>query len=384
MHIAFLTPEFPHPKTLHVGGLGTSIKNLVHALAQSVEKVTVIVYGQKTDEVIQENNITIYLIQDQKYAFAKWFFYRKHIEKRVNQIIDSEKIDAVEAPDWTGITAFMKFSVPLVLRFHGSDTYFCHLENRKQKQKNYWFEKLAINGAQAFIAPTQFAGDLSQKLFSIKNKEIRTIHYGLELEKFHNPNPNDFQKGLILYLGTIIRKKGVFELPEIFNLVRKEYPKAQLLLIGNDSRDIQTGNSSTWQMVENSFDTDDLKQVTYLGKIPYSEVQQYIKKANVCIFPTFAETLGMVTIESMAMQKAVVNSNIGWAQELIDDGKNGYLVHPKNHTEYAQRIVSLISDENLNEQIRSQALQKVKDTFSIDKCVQQNIDFYSQLIQKTT
>ncbi len=384
MHIAFLTPEFPHPKTLHVGGLGTSIKNLVHALAQSVEKVTVIVYGQKTDEVIQENNITIYLIQDQKYAFAKWFFYRKHIEKRVNQIISSEKIDAVEAPDWTGITAFMKFSVPLVLRFHGSDTYFCHLENRNQKRKNYWFEKLAINGAQAFIAPTQFAGDLSQKLFSIKNKEIRTIHYGLELEKFHNPNPNDFQKGLILYLGTIIRKKGVFELPEIFNLVRKEYPKAQLLLIGNDSRDIQTGNSSTWQMVENSFDTDDLKQVTYLGKIPYSEVQQYIKKANVCIFPTFAETLGMVTIESMAMQKAVVNSNIGWAQELIDDGKNGYLVHPKNHTEYAQRIVSLVSDENLNEQIRSQALQKVKDTFSIDKCVQQNIDFYSQLIQKTT
>lgn len=384
MHIAFLTPEFPHPKTLHVGGLGTSIKNLVQALAQRVEKVSVIVYGQKTDEVIQENNITIYLIQDQKYAFAKWFFYRKHIEKRVNHIIASEKIDAVEAPDWTGITAFMKFSVPLVLRFHGSDTYFCHLENRKQKKKNYWFEKLAVNGAKAYITPTQFAGDLSRKLFSIKNKTIQTIHYGLELDKFHNSNPNDFQKGLILYLGTIIRKKGVFELPEIFNKVRKECPQTQLLLIGNDSRDIQTGNSSTWEMVKNSFDTDDFQQVTYLGKIPYSEVQEYIKKANVCVFPTFAETLGMVTIESMAMQKAVVNSNIGWAQELIDDGKNGFLVHPKNHTEYAQRIVSLISDESLNEQIRSQALQKVKDTFAIEKCVQQNIDFYRQLIQKTT
>lgn len=382
MHIAFLTPEFPHAKTLHVGGLGTSIKNLVHALAQNVEKVTVIVYGQKTDEVIQENNLTIYLIQDQKYSFAKWFFYRKHIEKRVNQIIAAEKIDAIEAPDWTGITAFMKFSVPLVLRFHGSDTYFCHLENRKQKQKNYWFEKLAIKGAQAFIAPTQFAGELSQKLFSIRNKEIRTIHYGLELDKFDNPNPNDFQKGLILYLGTIIRKKGVLEIPEIFKHVRKECPDAQLLLIGNDSRDIQTDNASTWEMVKNSFHADDLKQVTYLGKIPYSEVQEHIKKANVCIFPTFAETLGMVTIESMAMQKAVVNSNIGWAQELIDDGKNGYLVYPKNHVDYAQRIVNLIENESLNEQIRTQALEKVKSTFAIEKCVQQNIDFYRQLIQK--
>lgn len=381
MHLAFLTPEFPHPKTLHVGGLGTSIKNLVHALAQHVEKVTVVVYGQKTDEIIQENNVTIYLIQDKKYAFAKWFFYRKYIEKRVNQIIVSEKIDVIEAPDWTGITAFMKFSVPLVIRFHGSDTYFCHLENRKQKRKNYWFEKLAIKGAQAYIAPTQFAGDLSQKLFSIRNKEVKTIHYGLALGQFHNPSPNEFQKGLILYLGTIIRKKGVFELPEIFNQVRKSYPQAQLLLIGNDSRDIQTGNASTWQMIKSDF--DDVNQVAYLGKIPYSEVQDYIKKAHVCIFPTFAETLGMVTIEAMAMQKAVVNSNIGWAKELIDDGKNGYLVHPKNHSEYAQRIVSLITDDHLNEQIRTQALEKVKTTFAIEKCVQQNIDFYSQFIQKT-
>jgi glycosyltransferase involved in cell wall biosynthesis len=42
-----------------------------------------------------------------------------------------------------------------------------------------------------------------------------------------------------------------------------------------------------------------------------------MKQAQVCIFPSFAETLGMVTIESMALQKPVVNTSIGWAPELI-------------------------------------------------------------------
>ena len=83
--------------------------------------------------------------------------------------------------------------------------------------------------------------------------------------------------------------------------------------------------------MQNKFQDNDLRSVTYLGKIPYHEVQQYIKKAHVCVFPSFAETLGMVTIEAMAMQKPVVNTKIGWAKELIVDGESGFLVYPKNH-----------------------------------------------------
>ena len=41
----------------------------------------------------------------------------------------------IEAPDWTGITAFMRLKAPLVIRFHGSDTYFCHLEKTASKNK---------------------------------------------------------------------------------------------------------------------------------------------------------------------------------------------------------------------------------------------------------
>ena len=380
MHIAFLTPEYPHQKTTPAAGLGTSVANLAKGLVKSGCKATIIVYGQNTTATFIEEGVTVFLIKNKDYPFSKWFFYRKHIQNKVNNIVRDNGIDLLEAPDWSGITAFMKFNIPLVIRFHGSDTYFCHLEKRKQKRKNFWFEKIAIEGAKAYIAPTKFAGDLTKQLFSINKKEIRTIHYGLELDKFINPNPELFTKGLILYIGTIIRKKGVFELPEIFKKVRDKYPEAKLLLIGSDSPDIKTQNRSTWEMLKTQFSEADSNNLNYLGKIPYSEVQGYIKKANVCVFPTFAETLGMVAIESMAMQKPVVNSNFSWAQELIEDGKNGYLVNPTHHFEFANRIIDVITNDENYKRLGENASKKVKDKFSVEDIVQQNIMFFKSIL----
>ncbi|MFK7050326.1 glycosyltransferase family 4 protein [Flavobacterium columnare] len=380
MHIAFLTPEYPHLKIKHSGGLGTSIQNLVLALIAKEVKVTIFIYGQPKFEVFQENGIVFHLIYDKKYPFGKWFFYRRYIQKYINKVIQSEKIDLIEAPDWTGITAFMRFKSPLVIRFHGSDTYFCHVEKRKQKIKNRLFETLAIRKANGYIAPTKYAGEISAKLFGLHKKKIKTIHYGLDLTQFNNKHPERFDKGLLLYIGTIIRKKGVFELPGIFHRVRKEFPEVKLILIGNDSGDITTGNKSTWELVQQQFHENDLKQVFYLGKMPYTEVQNYIQKANVCIFPTYAETLGMVTIESMAMQKAVVNSNIGWAQELMEDGKSGFLVYPSHHEEYANRIITLLHDEVLCKSIGNEAFQFVSNHFDIQHVVDLNIQFYKDLL----
>jgi glycosyltransferase involved in cell wall biosynthesis len=379
MHIAFITPEYPHEKVAHAAGIGTSIRNLVVALSQKKIKVSVFVYGQQEDDVFTEEGVVIHLIQNRKYKFMGWYWHRKYLQNYLNQQIIANEIDIVEAPDWTGITAFMRLKAPLVIRFHGSDTYFCHIEKRHQKLKNYWFEKWAVQKANAFIAPTTYAGEVSQKLFGIKNKIIKTIHYGLGLERFENPSPEFFEKGMVLYIGTIIRKKGVFELPEIFNEVRTKFPEAKLVLIGGDSSDVQTGSLSTWQILEKEFEQNTLKQVCYLGKMPYEEVQKYMKQAQVCIFPSFAETLGMVTIESMALQKPVINTNIGWAQELIIDGESGFLVHPKNHALYADRIVTLLEDNALCLAIGKNARKRVEAIFDITKIAQQNIIFYKSI-----
>ncbi|NJB81746.1 glycosyltransferase family 4 protein [Wenyingzhuangia aestuarii] len=381
MHIAFLTPEYPHIKTGHSAGIGSSIKNLVQALGKEQHQITVFVYAQKNNEIFNDNGVTIHLIKNEKYTFGKWYFYRKHIQNYINNITASEKIEIIEAPDWTGITAFMSFKIPLVIRLHGSDAYFCYLEKRKQKLKNFWFEKLAIAKANAFIAPTTYAGKVSKDLFKIKNKEIKTIHNGVELNRFEKYPTDQYSNGLILYFGTIIRKKGVLELPAIMAEVVKQYPQAHLVLIGDDARDIKSNSPSTWELMKeqlNSFSTK--VKVVYLGKVPYDAVQDYIKKAHVCVFPTYAETLGMVTIESMAMQKAVVNSNIGWSQELIIDGESGFLVHPSDHSEYASKIVKILENNTLKDTIGKAARKRVEQVFDIDKKAVENVTFYKKII----
>ncbi len=382
MHIAFLTPEYPHPKVNTTAGIGTTVMNLANALVQQGISVSIFVYGQINEEILLENNVKIHLIPSKKFRIATWFYYRKHLQNYINKFVNLDSIDLIEAPDWTGITAFMKLEAPLVIRFHGSDAYFCHLEKRRQKIKNFLLEKWGIQKAVAFISPSDFTSKITQFIFRIKKEFIIKIPSGLSLEKFHNESPTDYEKGMILYMGTIIRKKGVLELAPIFEKVLSKCPESQLIIIGSDSYDIKTKSESTWLLLQNALNGSTIARVKYLGRVPYDTIQKYIQKANVCVFPTFAETQGMVTIEAMAMQKSVVNSNIGWAVEILENEKSGFLVHPKNHDEFANRIIQVIQNENLNLSIGIAAREKVAADFNINTLVKKNIEFYNSVIKK--
>ncbi|WP_159023060.1 glycosyltransferase family 4 protein [Formosa sp. L2A11] len=382
MKIGFIAPEYPHFKIKQAAGLGTSIGNLVEALSQQGHAIYLFIYGQDQDDYFVENSIHFYLIADVSYRVGKWFRYRKHIQNTTEAVIKKEKIQLIEVPDWTGISAFMKFTVPIVMRFHGSDRYFCHLEGRKQKLKNKLFEQFAIRGASAYIAPTTFAGQLTKRLFKISDhKSIETIYHGLQLDDFNNLSPSLFESKTLLYIGTIIRKKGMLELPHIFKLVKQQVPNAKLILIGSDAPDILTGSPSTWGLMKQRFNDSELEAIQYLGRVPYSEVQTFIKTAQVCVFPTFAETFGMVTVEAMALQKPVVNSNIGWAQELMEDTVSGYLVAPKAHKLYADKISKLLQDENLCLSMGKAARSFVEEHFDIKKQAIKNIEFYKKLLE---
>jgi len=382
MTIGFITAEYPHSKVKHAAGIGTSIKNLAVSLVKKNIKVIVFVYHQDNNEIISSEGVIIHLINSKSSSLFAFYYSRKYIQRYINRIVIKENIDILEAPDWSGITAFMKFDIPLIIRFHGSDAYFCKLENRKQKLKNRWFESNALKKAIAYIAPTDFAGEETTKIFNLDLSKVKTINYGLQIENFNNKNPDEFNKNLILYIGTIIRKKGVFELAHIFNKVIETIPEAELILIGNDSKDLKTGSGSTYNLVRQVFSDKALNHVSYLGQIPYNEVMEHIKRAHVCTFPSFAETLGMVTIESMALNKPVVNTNIGWAQELIQDGISGYLIHPRDIEGFSNAIINLLNNVELSKRIGKEARIRVEKNFDISKITEINIEYYKRFITK--
>ena len=380
MKIAFLTPEYPHPKTGSSGGIGTSIKNLAIGLLAQGISVRVLVYGQKEDAFFDDNGILIQQIKNVKVKGLSWFFTRKKIEGIINKLHSDKEIDVVEAPDWTGITSFIKpKKCPIVIRLHGSDTYFCHLDNRPVKWMNKFHEKRALSNADALLSVSHFAADITNAVFGLA-KKFTVIPNPIDTHLFQ-PNNEKAQKAKsILYFGSLIRKKGLLELPLIFNKVIENDPDVKLTLIGKDVSDIISGNASIWQMMQELFSDKAKQNAVYLGSVPYTEIKQKIQDATLCVFPSFAEAFPVSWLEAMAMEKPIVASNIGWANEMVDDGDNGFLVHPTNHEVFAKKIDILLNDEELCLKMGKSARKKVEDFFNIDRIAKQNIEFYKSVI----
>lgn len=379
MKIAFLTPEYPHPKTGHAGGIGTSVLSLTNALSHLGHEISILVYGQDKDDYFIEDKIHFYKIKNIKIKGISLILTQKKVERLINSLYKSGKIDIVEAPDWTGFTAFINSKCPLVIRENGSDTYFCHLDNRKVKFKNKFLEKRALKKADGIISVSDFTGNFTNDLFSL-NKNFRVIPNSINIALFE-PEHSSSEKLSILYFGTLIRKKGLLELPEIFNLVHENNEHVELILVGKDSGDIKSGSTSTWELMQPLFNAASIKKVSYLGAVEYSRIQNLIKDATVCVFPSFAEALPVSWLEAMAMEKAIVASNIGWATEMIEDGKEGFLVHPTHHKEYAERILELLEDTIKQNQFGKAAREKVKKKFSHDLVAKQSVEFYKTLIK---
>ena len=258
--------------------------------------------------MLQENNVTIHFVKRKIVKGFTWYTNRKYFNNYINKIVAKERIDILEAPEWGGFTAFMKFDIPLVIRLHGSDTYFCDLEKRTLKWKNKFFEKRALIGADKIIGVSEFVAKKTKRLFELEI-EIDIIYNTIDTEKF-KPNHQKIQLKSLLYFGTLVRKKGVLEIAKVFSMLVEQDDEVRLVLVGKDNRDVHTG-MSTLAIIKEILSEKALKRMTYIDAVPYDEVIGYIQKADVVLLPSFAEAFPMSWLEAMAMEKKLITSNIG-------------------------------------------------------------------------
>ena len=380
MKIAFLTSEYPHPIIGSSGGIGTSIKNLAKALSFNGHTVRILVYGQNQDAVFNDEGIVVQQIKNIKIKGLSWYFTRKKIEHIINELYANREIEIVEVPDWTGITSYIQpKKCPIIIKLHGSDTYFCHLDQRPVKWRNRFHEKRALHQADAHCSVSAYTAKITNELFGL-HKDFSIIPNGVDMELFSNSELVASSKPIILYFGTLIRKKGLLELPFIFNKVIEHCPDAELHLVGGDSPDIFSGSHSTWSLMQPLFTEQALQSTIYHGKKRYEEMKQQIVLSSVCVFPTFAEAFPVSWLEAMAMKKAIVASEIGWGPEVIEPNVSGFLVHPKNHQLFADRIILLLKDARLRETLGQSAFDSVSTKFSSETIAKLNATFYESVI----
>lgn len=377
MKICFLTSEYPHDYCNRFGGIASSIKNLAEGLAANNVEVVVVVYNQELEKHFKENNIQFYFLKRSKVPIFKGVINRMKVQFFLNKLYKQKKIDITEAPDWAGFTGLINIKCPLIIKLHGSETYFSHLENRKVKWFTKLQEKRALEKATAIVSVSKFTATITKELFQLK-KEITIIPNGVDVTSFTPKNETQLRNKIVLYLGTLIRKKGVLELATIFNFVARESPSVEFVFIGSDSIDYKT-KTSTKTLIEEKLNETTRNKTKFLGKIPYNAVKQHIENASICVFPSFAEALPVSWIEAMLMQKPIVASDIGWATEMIENNEEGFLVNPKNHAIFAEKIGELLKDETLATSMGKKAREKAINKFSNAVVLKQNKRFYENI-----
>lgn len=377
MHVGFISFEYPYSNnTSPIGGIGTFTKNLAEELVQQNTQVTVFLANQDKHSVFIENGVTIHQVLRKEVKFFTWLSNRMYFNSYVKKVIHDSKINVIETPDWTGFTALMSFNIPVVLRLHGSDTFFSNLEGRKVKFKNNFFEKNALKRADKIVGVSQFVADKTKELFKLKTN-IEIIYNTINTGDFL-PNHKSIQSKQLLYFGAIIRKKGVLEIAKTFNLLVEKDENIKLTFLGRDTIDVFE-KKSTLSLFKSMLSKKAVAGFKYIPSVPYHQVKQYIYSAEVILLPSFAEAFPMTWLEAMAMEKKLVTSNVGWANELMINNETGYCINPKDHFEFSESVLNLLNNEVKARQMSINARNRIKEVFNYNNILKQNINLYRKL-----
>jgi glycosyltransferase involved in cell wall biosynthesis len=169
---------------------------------------------------------------------------------------------------------------------------------------------------------------------------IRVVPVGISLDAFRRPRSRPDSMGRrrwIVYVGRLVREKGVRDLIEAFAELR--VLDTALMLVGDGADRSKLGSLAGSLGVGG--------RVRFTGGVPNETAAAYLQHADVAVLPSWYEERGRVLLEAMAAGTPVVATRTGGIPETVRDGENGLLVSPRDPRTLAATIHRLLSDERL-------------------------------------
>ncbi|MDO4729280.1 MAG: glycosyltransferase family 4 protein [Bacteroidota bacterium] len=380
MHICFITSEFPKQGFPH-GGIGTFVLYIGTELVKNNIKVSVVGLNNytKKSEFEKINGINVYrLFKENKLNIFKWYFNSKIISDKIEEIHSKERINIIETPE-NGLAFLRKLpDIKYIIRMHGGHAFFVHNKIRKVNYFKKITEKISFYRADHLIAVSDYVGQNTIKVVKA-NKNYTKIYNPIDTNIFKPLDNNQINNFSIFFAGTIFEKKGIRQLVQALQILIKNFPNTHLNIAG--SYGVIQGTRKSYQSVLEKEISEDLsKHITFLGKLPHSEIPNYINQSTVCCYPSHIESFGIAVIEAMSMGKTVIFSDIGIGRELIDNFKNGILVNPHNPKDIAEKIKWVFDNLERAKEIGLNARKHVIENFDIRKIVDENINFYKSIL----
>ncbi len=165
---------------------------------------------------------------------------------------------------------------------------------------------------------------------------------------------------VLLYVGQLIRRKGVYDLLEAYSLLKKETDDVALLIVGSGMEE---------KDLRRKCDQEGIKDVVFAGFLEYSQLPEYFGISDLFILPSYEEVWGLVINEAMACGLPVITTEkVGASADLVKDSINGFIVLEKDPQGLYRAIKKVVSDDDLRQKMAASSGRIIRD-FGIEQTV---------------
>ncbi len=400
MKALFFTREFP---PYVYGGAGVHVEYLATELARLME-VDVRCFG---DQDVKNGNLSVKGFPFENAAFDNSNDKLKAVFKTLSTCIqmNADEVDAdiVHCHTWyaqfAGIVAKLCYGIPLVITTHSLEP--LRPWKREQLGRGYdassWVEKTAIEMADAIIAVSEETKVDVLNNFNVDAEKVKVIYNGINLQEYVVTDKVstlekygiDQSKPFVLFVGRITRQKGIIHL---VNAIKYIDPDTQIVLCAGAPDTPEIAKEMEDSVAEVKKDRDNVIWIDVM--LEKEEVIQLYSHADVFCCPSIYEPFGIINIEAMACETAVVASAVGGIKEVVVHGETGLLVpleqqteapfEPKNPDKFSRDLAAgvnqLISDKELTRKMAKNGRKRVEETFDWTAIAKQVEDLYKSLI----
>ena len=200
--------------------------------------------------------------------------------------------------------------------------------------------------ADAIFVPSEFARRSFIEM-GVPAAKVKTIPYGVRLERFRPTKERSKESFDILFAGTVSIRKGIPYLLEAFRKLR--HPHKRLRLAGPVEPEIGT------LLARQSLDG-----VEVLGRMPQARLADYMSLSHVLVLPSIEDGFGLVMAQAMACGAVVISSDNTGGPDLYTHGVEGFVVPIRQPDAIAERLQQLADDTDLRERMSEASLRRVK------------------------
>jgi alpha-maltose-1-phosphate synthase len=253
-----------------------------------------------------------------------------------------------------------------------------------------WAERTAYEAADAVVAVSKgMREDVLACYPSVDPAKVHVITNGIDAE-FYHPDPAthvlerlgvDLNRPYVTFVGRITRQKGV---PHLLRAGLQLDPSVQLVLLAGaaDTVDLKAETDAAIAVLKNS--RDGVFVVSEM--MPRPEVRQVLTRALAFVCPSVYEPLGIVNLEAMACETAVVASAVGGIPEVVDDGVTGTLVRYDENDpiaferDLAAAINELVADPAKADAMGKAGRERAVSQFGWDAVAERTVELYRSLL----